>query len=391
MSSLSRAALPDMDRPRLPALTGLRFVAAAAVVLYHTARPLADAPWWLHSIIAHGNTGVTLFFVLSGFILAYTYLPGDPRRPRPLDARTFWAARLARIYPVYVGALFLALPRFVTSFPESPWLLAPLALLYLLLGQAWVPRVALLPWNSPTWSLSAEAFFYYTFPRVAPRLARCATRTLLALTAGCAVTLAALPVGYLLLTPEGQATGASAGAPGVPMGPWLLALTYLPLARWPEFLLGVLLGLLFVRDRQPARRAWLAPLTGAGALVLLAAGDRLPGILLLSGLPALIYGPLLYGLAGGGRPAALLGRRPLVVLGEASYALYLVHIPIWQLALTWGGPSFGTGWASYLLYLAGTLVSALTLYYAVERPCRPLLRRWLTPSPPRPALVPQPA
>src|SRR3954451_12303223 len=92
-------------RPRLSALTGLRFVAAAHVVGYHYLRQaFSTAPAALQNVLAGGDAAVSLFFVLSGFILTYTYVEQAPR----LGARAFWGARFARIYPVYLLA-FLAI------------------------------------------------------------------------------------------------------------------------------------------------------------------------------------------------------------------------------------------------------------------------------------------
>src|ERR1035437_982751 len=92
--------------PPLRALTSLRFFAAMYVVLFHESHnpghivlfPLAAR------FVASGFTAVTLFFVLSGFILAYNY---DRIRSR----REFWISRFARIYPVYFLSL---LPVFIT-------------------------------------------------------------------------------------------------------------------------------------------------------------------------------------------------------------------------------------------------------------------------------------
>src|SRR5438128_7044986 len=83
----------------LKPLTGLRFLAALLVVLYHVdlASRLPLSP-----IVGIGYVGVSFFFVLSGFILAYTYLDAHGRLNRSRGA--FWGARIARVYPVYLVA-----------------------------------------------------------------------------------------------------------------------------------------------------------------------------------------------------------------------------------------------------------------------------------------------
>lgn len=96
-------------RPHLPALTSVRFLAALYVLVVHFGRhlfngtPLADFAYM-------GSSGVSMFFVLSGFILTYTY-EGRPTRPG-----RFWWARFARIWPVYLLSLALSLDIYWTRF-----------------------------------------------------------------------------------------------------------------------------------------------------------------------------------------------------------------------------------------------------------------------------------
>jgi peptidoglycan/LPS O-acetylase OafA/YrhL len=135
-------------------LTGIRFVAAAVVVADHFApRPFfsgADA----------GPAAVTLFFLLSGFVLTYTARPGRVR------LREFYVARLARIYPAYLLGLVLAaaLLPFGVYHPDQ-WCPAPAPALVpdLALVQSWVPEYTTCL-DNPSWSLSCELFFYALFP-----------------------------------------------------------------------------------------------------------------------------------------------------------------------------------------------------------------------------------
>src|SRR4051812_45730838 len=68
-----------------------------------------------HNLLRTGYLGVQFFFVLSGFILAYTYLP---QRGTGFQ-RTFWVARFARIYPVYVLGLLLVVPFVANSYLQG--------------------------------------------------------------------------------------------------------------------------------------------------------------------------------------------------------------------------------------------------------------------------------
>ena len=92
-------ALPQKPAP-LAALTGLRFFLAIWVVLFHFARfPAAGFPVPVKNILSSGFLGVDVFFLLSGFLMAYNYLDGAGALVT--TNRHFWAARFARIYPVY--------------------------------------------------------------------------------------------------------------------------------------------------------------------------------------------------------------------------------------------------------------------------------------------------
>src|SRR6476620_6656817 len=95
-------------RPRLHAITSLRFLAALHVVLFHmrVVGILSGGPWWYQNFASIGYIGVNFFFVLSGFILVYTYAGSS------FSVRRFWQARFARIYPAYVVSLIVAAPFF---------------------------------------------------------------------------------------------------------------------------------------------------------------------------------------------------------------------------------------------------------------------------------------
>jgi peptidoglycan/LPS O-acetylase OafA/YrhL len=102
-----RAATMNLEpaRPQLPAITSLRFFAAIHVVLFHLqCFHLITGPSWFQKFCSIGYTGVSFFFVLSGFILVYTYAGRD------LSAREFCRARFARVYPAYTFSLLACAP-----------------------------------------------------------------------------------------------------------------------------------------------------------------------------------------------------------------------------------------------------------------------------------------
>src|SRR4051794_9279182 len=102
------------------ALTAVRFFAAFYVLLFHIwgGPGLGWTPRWFQTFASAGFSGVTFFFVLSGFIFVYTYAD------KPLTLRSFWRARLARIYPSYLLSLLVTAPLFfnielLKTFPEQ--------------------------------------------------------------------------------------------------------------------------------------------------------------------------------------------------------------------------------------------------------------------------------
>src|SRR5207249_3735398 len=139
----------QMARVKLNALTGLRFVAAAMIVVHHS-RGFFQIPL-PHYALDHG---VSFFFVLSGFIIAYAY----PKLDNKHDVFDFYVARIARIWPAHFATLLLVLPLL-----QTPINLTFVANAFLL--HSWVPSK---PWyfsyNHPSWSISTELFFYAVFP-----------------------------------------------------------------------------------------------------------------------------------------------------------------------------------------------------------------------------------
>ena len=227
-------------RISLPALTGIRFFAAIYVVVGH------ELPWiekrvalpsFARNFLSNGYLAVCLFFLLSGFILAYTYSGITLSRRKRIE---FWEARFARIYPVYLFSLLLALPfQFHALTLKS-------SVAVLLMLQAWNPLHPELSgaWNYPAWSLSVEAFFYLCFPFIQTRITFMCRRVLLLL--GVFVLFACV----LCRTPvQGLGLWNPSAFASIPIP--------LPIVRFPEVLLGVLMGNYFVRYRSLANHPFL--------------------------------------------------------------------------------------------------------------------------------------
>ncbi|NRD47186.1 acyltransferase family protein [Corallococcus exiguus] len=384
----------------LDALTGLRFLAALHVVLFHFGTPCIQgvAPEWMVQVVASGYASVGVFFLLSGFVLAYNYV--DTAGGMQTPPRAFWSARVARVYPVFLLMFLLsAVPTAqgslaANSVPVAAAKLTTAGLTTLMLLQSWVPQLALY-WNPPSWSVSVEAFFYAVFPALAGRLERFRGARMKAALVGVWLLGLVPPVLYLVLRPDGPGTLNAASG-----GMWLAVVKLNPLMRLPEFLLGVLLGLVFVRERAAAtaesrRSGAVMALAGAALLVAgFSQGAWIPYPLMHNALLAPASALLVYGLARGGGPLGQVLARPwLVHLGGASYALYLLQYPVSEL-VHWMerfvGPSSPTRFLAVLVVLL--VPASVAVHRWVETPWRTRVRRglqpWVDGSPARPAPAP---
>lgn len=360
----SPVKLPGASRPPvLGALTSLRYIIALHVAFYHFVRPFER---WGHgrSFMEAGYTGVSFFFLLSGFILTYThaaeYTAGRGSAPR------FWMARFARIYPVYLLAVLLAVyvQHHLLLFPmERRAVLADLVLL-----QSWSSRLVR-NFNVPAWSLSCEAFFYLLFPFVVLRLVRRSRAAYLWSIAGFVLLGMAAPLWGLLH----YASPAWHELPDTRVGYGeVLRIRRLPLLALPEFLAGVSLGWFYVHHGVSARLSrWLAWTGGICLVLVLCVSDHLPYLMLHNGLLIPLQCAVVLGLCGQHGLTRFLSHRWLMVLGEGSYSLYLIHL----LVLFWmiDHVHLATSVANAVWQLPLITVASVLLYLYVERPCRRFL------------------
>lgn len=148
-------------------LTSLRFFFAFIIFTHHLtflSKSKASYLRWIHEyILKEGFIGVSFFFILSGFILAYNYR--DSILDRKISKSDFYIARIARIYPVHLLCLLIAVPITLdnVSFDLSTWFTQ--LFFNLTLTQSFIPiKYIYFSFNSPSWSISNELFFYLLFP-----------------------------------------------------------------------------------------------------------------------------------------------------------------------------------------------------------------------------------
>ncbi len=375
MTDIADARTPVQPQgvPRLPmlkAITSLRFFAALHVALYHLVRPFT---LWgiLTPVLQVGYIGVSFFFFLSGYILTYSHAAEFESGKGSLSR--FWFARFARIYPVYIVSLACAGYVNRAQFHDHKHILAYIADIFLV--QTWSVRMAPF-FHTTAWSLSVEVFFYLVFPFVFLWLRpRSAGRAVLWI--GLFWVLAmAVPLFCVLRYPlaSWKFDLDLAGIPGADLA---YRARRLPLILVPQFLAGISLGWLFLRFKPRASLSIPLTLAGAGGIALaLIFSDHLPAMMLHNGLLIPFYALLILGMSYPNWLSRLFSAKWLVLLGEASFSLYLIHFMfgswVWQI---WGTDSSITSLAWKLPAVIGISVG---LYLSIERPGRRILLQWWT-------------
>ena len=359
---------------RISALTGVRFFAAIAVVLYHYWEDLMPGiP--TRRIFESGFMGVSFFYVLSGYILAYVYLRTDTPKT---DWKKFYVARFARVYPSYALSL-------VVQFPLIGWLLlhyrSPIKYTLIALGtlgvhilllQAWWP-VLDWRWNPPSWSISAEAFFNLLFPVLGIWSLRLRNPIRLAILIGLSYLLMLAPAAGLLLHGVGWSDQ--------PRPESFLFVVFAPIFRIPEFMIGVFVCILHRRvaalaaahvARIGAITTWLG-LGGTAAVIFF--GPRIPFVVRYNGIADLAFAAIIFGLAASPTLVARIFSHPfLVLLGEASYSVYILQAPIFDYFKLMVPRIHGPG--LFAAYLATLIVSSILCFLYVESPLRDRINGW---------------
>lgn len=341
---------------RLPSLTGLRWIAAMLVFGFHvgTMHVIADPDYKavVDRLFSLGLSGVQFFFILSGFVLVWSARPGEPRH-------VFWRRRIAKIFPSHVAMWAVVLLFGVYYWAEPQNLKVLLSNLFLV--QAWNPTPG---WfysvNTVSWSLSCELFFYLCLPLALPLIRRARPWMLYAV-------VVAMPLLILSVWPA-QALVPEADR-------WWFSQVF-PLVRSLEFWLGVAAGELMRRG------CWRGPNLPVASVIFVATW-----LVASFWIPAQWWTTLLavaYVLViAAAADADLRGTwspwrsRPMVWLGEVSFAFYLVHVFVVTTVLRMTGTIGGfTGWrgpAAAIGFLLLNLVVAWLLFRLVEKPMMRLL------------------
>lgn len=376
---------------QIKSLTGLRFFAALWVVLLHfaTHQHTLSGPSQIHHLFNHGQLGVALFFVLSGFVLGYTYL--DKAMAGKLDKKSFYIARFARVYPVFFLCIVVFTPfawRFVRADHDTGQSVAMMAQsfgLQVTLLQTWFTDAFYATnWNTPSWSISVEAFFYLSFPFLIPFFGKNSSRANLAWAVGLIGLLFVSRLAYAWIDPD-QLRGADAN---VVRDRWAGLLFYNPVFRVVEFALGIILVRECLRYRERIQ-SWNANAMGVGFLAVLVLGLALwsfphsTAVAIWAYPATVVCLSLIIFFVATERVAWLkvfLSSAPLVLLGEASYSMYMLQRPVAEYT-NWAAQKIGWGPVEYSITTFWVFMIVLTgisiaTYKVIEMPLRKRIRGW---------------
>jgi len=344
----------DKSILRIDQLTFTRFIAAIAIVIYHfgqQAIPFNSGN--IKFLVTQANIGVSYFFVLSGFIMIIAY----NRFPK-IDAVDYLRNRFARIYPLiilsllpFIGALLL--------FPGKVSLGA--IVLNLTTLQAWIPGYATVG-NYPLWSLTVEIFFYICFPFLLNKIYKKypLKNIVISIIAIWAVTMV---IQHVLLNSVSN-NGAQAFSSDI--------IYYFPPMHLNQFLIGNLAGLFVVAKQVSSGRRYDVFVLLSAAVIFLFL--KYPfGINYHDGFLAWFFASFIIFLSlNTGIITKIFNLKPLVFLGEISFAIYVLQFPVFEITSTLIEKLHITANANLIFYICLGLLIAVSAFchIFVELPLR---------------------
>jgi peptidoglycan/LPS O-acetylase OafA/YrhL len=351
---------------RYRVLDSYRFIAAALICLYHFNKADVLGLAALSPFFINLSLMVDFFFILSGFVIARTYLG---HINGPYGYGQFMWKRFARLYPLHlltllvgiVGGMMIGTDKLQPG--TNPEIFSTTAIIANLTLTHSLGITGYGSFNIPSWSISAEMFVYALFPLFALLITRLHPLV--------NVALVVLYVTALILVRE-----------ALGLRPWTIAwYDGGALRAVPTFMCGTLIAqLVSGRWRHFAPPLILAHLAAVATAVLMHLNWSAE--LVLIGFAGVV---LLTAAAEQHGAISRFQARGWVHMGDASYSLYMWHMPLKVGIFAVMAKLFGTGlapmWGAALLSFVVSLGVALVCYRFFEMPARRYLTGlWLAPS-----------
>ncbi len=319
------------DRIYFPGLNGVRFLAALSVVIVHIEQfkgfmglnDQGSTNFFLHNFVLSGRDAVTLFFVLSGFLITYLLL-AEYKTTRTISVRKFYARRILRIWPLYyliVLISFVVIPAvyhlthfdgYYISLSENFWWKAGLYIFFLpnvadLLKQYVLGAMHL-------WSIGVEEQFYLMWPLL---LKRFASRPLTAL-----LSVLAFKIVFIILN---QIVGDNP----MPLGAEFLRpiVIFIINFRIESMAIGGIAAYVLFNQREQLLRYCFHPITEKVVLLLMilnAVNLRSSG-LITDFLLSIVYALFILNVSSNPHSTVHLENRLFNWLGKFSYGIYMYH------------------------------------------------------------------
>lgn len=374
-----------MITKQIKGLTSLRFFAAFAIVLHHS-QGVFIPEGFFNTIPLSG--GVGFFFVLSGFILSHAHSKLTGR----FELARFYVSRAARLWPAHAVCtllLLLLIPYQATLLESFKWIGVFISNIFLLHGIIPVPEYYF-SFNSVSWSISTEMFFYALFPIFLVWLqSRPNAKYLAVVASGLFLSFILDYSGIPYYTAESQQSLTSHG------------LIYIsPVGRIQEFMLGIICHRLMIRMRNieigfkygsfievcavlsvvflsPIVALWLRPYIGKSSPALFEFVKHTSLALLFAAVICCFY-------VERGVISKVLSWRPLVLLGEISFSLYLIHQIVFRVVLERNLlPEFDQI-VRFTVFTGASVVASYLIWRFIEKPCQRGIMRVYDAANPRP-------
>ncbi len=352
---------------QLDQITFTRFIAAITVVFFHYGQSVfpASVPFLFENITA-GPIAVGYFYVLSGFIMAIAYYQIDINQRDKFNKVKYWIARFARIYPVYlVALLIIAAAKFKTL--GQDWETLPL---HLFLLQSWIPGYPI-TLNTPGWSLSVEALFYLCFPFLLFWIYKRGLKSLVVFSIALWV-ITQIVLLYKLNSPSYVAKNLVHDF-----------IYYNPLMHINQFVLGLVVGVYLKTNKLNTNHSnsgmWLL-ISFIIMFLLIWGRPHLESVLgfklaFTNGLLAPVFLAIIVFLAKHkGFITKLFSLPLLVLLGEASYSLYILQKPVYGIYDKLVIPRIPLSETMHFyIFLLVLIIISIVSYKLLETPMRKLI------------------